>query len=396
MEAPIKEVLDLLIRWLHLVAGIMWIGNSMLFNWLDRNLVVPPGRGPEFLGEIWMVHSGGFYQVEKKFLAPHQMPPVLHWFKWQAYTTWLSGFGLLLLVYYAGGYLVDPGVARLGPGAAAAVGLGALAAAWLGYDRLWRSRLAQRPRLATALWLGGLLLLVIALNHLLSGRAAYIHVGAMLGTLMAGNVFFHIIPSQHQLVAATREGRPQDAALSAHAKQRSIHNNYMTFPVLFTMLSNHFPSTYGGARGWLVLLLLMVAGAAVRHCMNIRFWYPRWHLWLGGTVAVAAGLLLLLLAPPRPPAPAQAGGRASFATVQRVIRARCVSCHAAQPTDEVWRTAPGGVRLDTPEEIRQHAERIKVRAVLTRTMPFQNKTGITQEERDLLGQWIYEGAQLAP
>ena len=393
MEAHHKEVLDLQLRWLHLVAGIMWIGNSMLFNWLDRNLLPRAGSPAGFLGEIWMVHSGGFYQVEKKMLAPSQMPAVLHWFKWQAYTTWVSGFALLLLVYYAGGYLVDPSVAALRQSTAAAVGLGALAGAWLGYDLLWRSPLARWPRLCTALWLLMLLGVGYGLSRLLSGRAAYIHVGAMLGTLMAGNVFFHIIPSQHQLVAATSEGRPQDKALGDHAKQRSIHNNYMTFPVLFTMISNHFPSTYGNARGAAVLLLLVVAGATVRHCMNIRFYYRRWLAWLLGTVALTASLLLYVVTPPRR-ATATAAERTSFRTVERVIRARCLGCHSAAPNDEVWRVAPGGVRFDTPAEIKQHAERIKVRAVLTKTMPFQNKTGITPEERDLLGQWIYEGAAI--
>ncbi|MDB4995763.1 MAG: hypothetical protein JWM74_3195, partial [Myxococcaceae bacterium] len=212
LDPNLRELLDLVVRWIHLIAGIMWVGNSMLFNWLDRNLVKPDkpsmdGTPPEMLeGEIWMVHSGGFYQIEKKQLAPSQMPKMLHWFKWQSYTTWMSGFSLLVLVYYVGGsgaFLVDPNVSKITASQGTMIGLGTLAFGFLFYDLLWRSPLAKKPNIAIFVCFAALAGIVYALTHLLSGRAAYIHVGALMGTIMAGNVFFHIVPSQRELVAAT-------------------------------------------------------------------------------------------------------------------------------------------------------------------------------------------------
>jgi uncharacterized membrane protein len=397
LDAHVRELLDLVGRWIHLIAGIMWIGNSMLFNWLDRNLVKPQDARTGYDGELWMVHSGGFYQVEKMQLEPSQMPQVLHWFKWQAYTTWISGFFLLIVVYYLGGgaYLVDPAVSSLTATQATAVGLGLLVVAWAVYDGIWRSPLSRYPKSTAALCYALVLGVAYALTHLLSGRAAYMHVGAMLGTLMAGNVFMVIMPSQRALIRETQSGQPQDVALAKRAKQRSIHNNYMTFPVLFVMVSNHFAGTYGHPLNWVILGVLILAGAGVRHILNIRFVFPAWKPALGATIAAAIGLLYVLTLPPSAPAGASvAGDRVPFAAAHAVIEQRCVACHSTHPTDPTFTSAPHGVTFDSPEQIQAMRDLIKTRAVVTTAMPLGNKTGMTAAERALLGRWIDEGAPL--
>jgi uncharacterized membrane protein len=407
LDPNLRDLLDLVVRWIHLIAGIMWVGNSMLFNWLDRNLVKPDkpsmdGTPPEMLdGEIWMVHSGGFYQIEKKRLAPAQMPKMLHWFKWQSYTTWMTGFSLLVLVYYVGGggaFLVDPNVSKITASQGTMIGLGALVGGFVFYDLLWRSPLAKKPTIAILLCFAALAGIVYALTHLLSGRAAYIHVGALLGSIMAGNVFFHIVPSQRELVAATLSGKTQDMKLGKHAKERSIHNNYMTFPVLFTMLSNHFPSTYGNSVNWLILAVAFVASAGARHWMNIRFTYNRWLPALGATIGLGMGLLYFLIA--RTPggtavAPMDTGEKVSFTTVKIVIAQRCQPCHSQAPTDKEIKAPPSGITFDSTESIKLYAERIKARAVISKTMPLANRTGMSQDERDLLARWFYQGAHTA-
>lgn len=403
MDAHVRELLDLIARWIHLIAGIMWVGNSMLFNWLDRNLVkrADAARGERHVGEIWMVHSGGFYQVEKLYLAPSEMPAVLHWFKWQSYTTWMSGIALLVLVYYMGGaaILVDPAVQSISPERATLTGLGVVFGGLAVYDLLWRSPLAKHERALTALTLGLLAALVYWLTTVFSGRGAYIHVGALLGTCMAGNVFLHITPSQRELVAATLAGREQDPALSWRAKQRSIQNNYMTFPLLFIMLSSHFPSTFGHAHRALVLGVLMVIGASVRHVLNVRFVFPAWKPTLAAVIAAGVVALFFLLVPfggaERDAAAALAAGpKVSFATARTIVQERCVHCHSATPKDSVFTTPPNGIVFDAPEQMRLYADRIMARAVTAKNMPLANRTGMTDEERATLGRWIAQGAKI--
>jgi uncharacterized membrane protein len=378
----VHEFLDLLLRWVHLIAGIMWIGNSMLFNWLDRNLVG---------GRIWLLHSGGFYDVKKTMLEPNQMPDVLHWFKWQNGITWLSGISLLVVVYYlqGGAFLLDPQVAKLDPAAAVAICVMFIAGAWLFYDLVW-TMLEERPIAATVVSFVALAFVAWGLTRLLSGRAAFVHVGVILGTLMTGNVWLHILPSQRELVAATEAGKPQDPALSARAKQRSIHNNYMTFPLLFIMISNHFPSTYGDPRAFVILFVLMLAGAGVRHTMNVRFHYAYWLPWALAIATVATALLFALTTHPAP----AATGAASFAEVHGVIERRCLPCHSAHPADATFPAPPLGVTFDSPEQIERMAPRIGVRAVEQRSMPFMNKTQMTDDERALLARWLAAGAKL--
>jgi uncharacterized membrane protein len=399
MPSHIRELLDLLLRWVHLIAGIMWIGNSLLFNWLDRNLVTPAqprdkdaAASGRLLGQIWLLHSGGFYEVEKKFLPPGELPAPLHWFKWQSYTTWMSGIGLLVLVYYLGGaaYLVDPAVLDLSHGQAVLAGAAIIGLGLLIYDGLWRLIGPHEPEAATILTLGLGAAVVFASTHLLGGRAAYIHVGVLFGTIMSGNVFLHIVPSQRELVAATAAGKPQDAALSMRAKQRSIHNNYLTFPLLFIMISNHFASTYGHRHNGWVLTLIIVSGATARHILNVRFGNPRWKQELAIVLLAFTAALYFVL---RPPSVSSEGEVPKYSVVEAVFKTRCQPCHSARPTDAQWTIAPNGVMFDTPGQIRVYAERIRVRAVQTRTMPLGNKTGMTDAERDLLDRWLRAGAK---
>ncbi len=407
-----SEVLDVVFRWAHLIAGIMWVGNSMLFNWLDRNLVPPPRDEAHKLsqGKIYMVHSGAFYEVEKKLLGPGEMPAQLHWFKWQNGITWMTGMSLLVVVYFMNGaaYLVDPSVRALSPAAAIAISLGSLVVAWVVYDGLWRL-LGGRPRVAGAVLLALLFAAAYGFTLVFSGRAAYMETGVLMGTMMTGNVWLVILPSQRELIAATKACREQDKALSLRAKQRSIHNNYLTFPLLFIMLSNHFPSTYGSHLNWLILFAVMVGGAGVRHFMNVRYdgmsaaeprhgphqKLPR-RPWLApaiavGAVALAAVVLLTHVA--TPPAIAVAGD-VDFARAQEIMVQRCVPCHSAKPADALFPVAPGNVVFDTAERMQAMAPRIKERAVVSKTMPFLNRTGMTDEERAQLGKWIDSGARL--
>jgi uncharacterized membrane protein len=396
----VSELLDLLARWIHVIAGIMWIGNSLLFNWLDRQLERPSGacRTPKPAGTAWLLHSGGFYYVEKTLLEGAPLPAPLHWFKWQAYTTWWSGLALLLVVYYLGGraLLVDAGSQT----AAALAGAGAIAGGWLLYEVTQRLLAPRAPALATAAWIIGLAALAGALLLLLNGRAAFLHVGAMLGTIMAANVVFTIVPAQRQLVAQVAEGRGGDPAVSERAKRVSMHNNYFTFPVIALMVSGHFPALYSHRQSWAVLGVLVTGGVLVRLLLNVRRGYRRWRPALaatvGGTAVALYGLGRAGSAPSAAEAAVPASGPVRFEDVRHVIDKRCGTCHSTQPTDLSFGPAPGGVRYDTPEQIVAYASRIRERAVVTRTMPPGNKTGMTEEERALLRRWVEVPAAREP
>lgn len=394
MTSWLGDWANLLLRWIHFIAGIAWIGSSFYFIWLDRALTTPAAPRPGVEGDLWMVHSGGFYQVEKRKPGPGEVPPVLHWFKWEALLTWISGISLLVLVYYlSGAYLLDPNVSRISRGAAIALGIGLLVAGWLFYDWLWSSPLVARRGVATTISLALLAAVTYLLCRQLSGRAAFMHVGSLLGTIMVANVWLRILPAQHEMLAATRAGRPADFTLGERAKQRSVHNSYMTFPLLFIMLSNHYPATYASPVNWLVLLLLFIAGAAGRHAMIGRGASSRWAL-VPATFALAGAMVF---STPKTGRTGEAGAIdtvPSFAAVRSVVSQRCVSCHSQYQTDRTFGPAPGGVTFDTPESIARLAERIRVRAVETKTMPLGNKTGMTDEERALLARWIQFGAPL--
>ena len=292
MTSWLGDWANLLLRWAHFIAGIAWIGSSFYFIWLDRALTKPEHPKPGVEGDLWMVHSGGFYQVEKRRPGPGEVPSVLHWFKWEAMLTWITGIALLILVFYLGSaYLLDPNVSRIGRGAATALGIGVIVLGWPIYDGLWRSPLTRRPRVASAISLGLLTAVTVVMCQLLSGRAAFMHIGALLGTIMVANVWERILPAQQQMLDATRAGLPADFTLGERAKQRSVHNSYITFPLLFIMLSNHYPATYASPVNWLVLLLLFVAGAAVRHAMIGRGRSARWAL-VPAALTLAAAMFL--------------------------------------------------------------------------------------------------------
>lgn len=390
----VHELLDVVFRWAHLIAGIMWIGNSMLFNWLDRNLVKRADAHRLSQGTIWMVHSGAFYEVEKKLLEPGAMPSQLHWFKWQNGITWLTGISLLVVVYYMNGaaFLVDPRVRALEPEVAIALSVGSLVIGWVVYDTLWRM-LEEHAAIATAISFALLFGAAWVFADLFSGRAAYIQTGVLMGTLMTGNVWMRILPSQRELISATRRGKEQDALLSIRAKQRSIHNNYMTFPLLFIMVSNHFPAATGHHWNWLILIVVMIGGAGVRHFMNVRYAGRAWLVPGLITAAIALGGVMVLTRIDQPQIEA-ASGDVPFARAQAIILARCIQCHSATPTDDVFKVAQAGVMFDTPEQIAGKIDRILERAVRQQSMPFQNKTGMTDVERGELAKWIESGAKV--
>jgi uncharacterized membrane protein len=392
-DAYATDWLNLLTRWLHVVAGIVWIGSSFYFIALDNHLRPPkdPRDAEEGVGgETWEIHGGGFYNIKKYLVAPRILPETLHWFKWEAYTTWLSGFALMIVLYYlnADTYLIDKSVADLSAGEAVAISVGLLAAAWVVYDVLCRL-LAARPLVLAAVLLVLITIAAWGIGHLFSARAMYLQIGAMLGTMMVGNVFFVIIPAHWELVRAKQAGREPDPAANARAKLRSVHNNYLTLPVVFTMLSNHFPFTYGHSYAWLILVVLLVIGAWVRHFFNLRH-MGRTVWWIPASAAVAIAVLAILI---RPQNESAAGTTAvPFAQVASIVERRCAACHSDHPTKVD--AAPRGIKFDTPEQIKAEAQAIEQQAVQTKTMPLGNVTGMTQAERDVLGRWIAQGAKI--
>jgi len=383
VDPYLRDVLDVLLRMLHVTAGIAWIGASFYFVRLDLSLRAPKraedaDRG--IAGEFWGVHGGGLYHSQKYRLAPAELPEPLHWFKWEAYTTWLSGFALMVVLYYfdAGVRLVDPTVADLADLSAIALSVGGLALAWVVYDVLCRT-LGQRSQLALAI-IGVALVAVAAwsASELFAARAAYVQVGAMLGTVMAANVLFVIIPAHRKLVAAMANRREPDPVPLLEAKRRSVHNNYLTLPVLFTMLAGHFAFTFGADEAWLVLVLIAVLTAGVRHFFNL--WHTGRRAWWILGVAAAAVVALALWLQPDEVTPVDAGPVA-FEQVQAVIEDRCATCHSGA-------SAPLGLRLETEADITARADDIERQAVQTRAMPPGNSTGMTKDERELLGAWL--------
>jgi uncharacterized membrane protein len=393
------EWLNLLVRWLHVITGIAWIGASFYFVWLD-NTIRPPAPGSDLAskgvsGELWAVHGGGFYNPQKYLVAPSVLPKELHWFKWEAYSTWLSGFALLTIVYYfnAQAMMVDRAVADLSSLQAIGLGLGSLVVGWTVYDLLCRSKLGQHDLAFGAVIFAFLVGSAWVLTHYLSGRAAYIHVGAMIGTMMVANVLMLIIPGQRKMVSAMMAGQKPDPVHGLKAKQRSVHNNYFTLPVLFIMISNHYAMTYRHEHAWAVLAVIMLAGVLIRHFFNLRhrgrieFKYPAMGL------ALLIGLAIAMV--PKAPiaGPAVADSAAQFAQVQTIINARCVACHADKPTQPGFATAPAGVALTDSKLIVQHAAKIYQQAVQLKAMPLANLTQMTDAERAQVGAWYAAGAK---
>ncbi|AZQ84498.1 hypothetical protein EKO29_11030 [Colwellia sp. Arc7-635] len=392
MDPYINEWLNLVIRFAHLITGIAWVGASFYFVWLDNHLQKPPAIKAEkgIGGDLWAIHGGGFYEVAKYKLAPPVMPTTLHWFKWEAYTTWITGFLLLSLMFYVGAetYLIDKRVADLTQWQAILFGLGSIVVGVGIYEILVRTKLRNHSIIL------GLILMVVAtalsygLTQIFSARGAYMHMGAIIGTIMAGNVFFGIMPSQRALVKAVEAGTAPDPAYGLNAKVRSTHNTYTTLPIIFIMISNHYPMTFNHSANWLVLMAIVLITAAVRQYFVLRHFGKQKPLILVASV-VATIMLAVAIAPRATEITAEQKNQiVTDAEITQVIAQRCGSCHAEHPTDNIFTIAPAGVIFSDIASIKQWAPRIKARVVDAKDMPFMNKTEMTDQERLKLALWL--------
>ena len=392
MDPYITEWLNLIIRFAHLIVGIAWIGASFYFVWLDNHLEKPPEWKAEkgISGDLWAIHGGGFYEVAKYKLAPPKIPTTLHWFKWEAYTTWITGFLLLSLMFYVGAesYLIDPRVQELTQWQAIGLGIGSIVIGVGSYELLVRTKLKDHGLVLA------LILFIIAtalsygLTQVFSARGAYMHMGAIMGTIMAGNVFFGIMPSQRALVKAVEDGETPDSKYGLNAKLRSTHNTYITLPVLFIMISNHYPITYNHSANWLVLMVIIVITAAVRQYFVLRHFGKHKPMVLVGSV-IATVVLAYLIAPKTVEITAEQKLQVvSHTQVQKIIEDRCAACHSEAPTDDVFTSPQGGVIFTDIASIKQWAPRIEARVINSKDMPFMNKTKMTDEERLTLSLWL--------
>ncbi|RDU99125.1 urate hydroxylase PuuD [Trinickia dinghuensis] len=396
MEGFITDWLNLTIRWLHVIAAIAWIGESFYFVALDNSLKKPKDpvlqeRG--VFGELWHVHGGGFYNMQKYMVAPAQMPDDLHWSKWPSYTTWMSGFGLFTVLYLLSPstYLIDPNVLAMSPVEAVAAALCFLAAGWIVYDSLCRLLGNKDGVLGIAVGLYVLAAAYLAC-HVFSGRAAYLIVGAMLATIMSANVFFVIIPGQRKMVNAMLKGDAPNPIYGKRGKQRSVHNTYFTLPVVFAMLSNHYAMTYTHSYNWAILAVIMFAGALIRQFFVMRHrGHVLWYLPVGGVALLAAALAVTLPHPVVPEAQAANAPAVKLADIQPILQQRCMECHSAHPT--LMGSAPAGVMFDTPQEISTNAQRLYEQAVVLKAMPLGNVTKMTPDEREKIAAWFNSGKQ---
>jgi uncharacterized membrane protein len=410
MESYLLDWANLLLRWVHVITAIAWIGSSFYFVFLDSSLTPPVDEDLKrqgVSGELWAVHGGGFYHPVKFAGAPPQLPAHLHWFYWESYSTWLSGFSLFTVSYLwsAGTYLIDKSVMDWTPAAAVAVALSFLVVFWLAYDAICRTFGERKNGDAIV---GALLAVLVAVAawlacHWFAGRAAFLLVGAMMATSMSANVFFWIIPGQRTVVADLNAGRPVDPIYGKRGKQRSVHNTYFTLPVLFAMLSGHYSFTYTHPQNWVVLVLMMFAGAAIRQFFVLRHGFKlgrNGHPWpyaLAGVVAIV-GVMVWLKPVPAPEGNATSSGAVNatttgsgapigYKTVQAVLEQRCYLCHGAQVQMK-------NVRLDSPASVKLHAQNMYQQVVVTKVMPLNNATGIAEAERALIKQWFESGASV--
>lgn len=400
MEGYILEWLNLLGRWVHLVTGIAWIGASFYFVWLDNSLRAPKEAADAELGvggEVWSVHGGGFYHAQKYKVAPPELPQTLHWFKWEAYTTWITGMFLLCLMYWyqAEIYLIDPSVMALSTPVAVLLGMLTLVIGWIVYDQLCKSKIGKEENKLSLAMLVFVSIAAFVLCQIFGGRGAYLHYGAMLGTIMVANVFFVIMPGQRDLVAAKKEGRAPDPIHGIRAKQRSVHNTFFTLPVLFVMISNHYAMTWGHEYNWLILIALSVAGALIR-----VYFVQRHHEKETLIPLVVAAVLIMGVAAaivPKPPAPVAVDTSVNasqlFAKVQVAVHDRCTVCHANAPTQPGFSAPPKGIVLETADDMVRQAETIHQQVVVTKAMPIGNLTQMTDDERGLIAQWYQTGAK---
>ena len=394
MEVVLTESLSSILRWVHVIAGIGWIGSSFYFIHLDLSLKSRAGLPDGVKGEAWQVHGGGFYNMLKYMVAPARMPDELTWFKWEAYATWLSGFALLIVVYYLNAelFLVDRSVLNIGRYSAAAISFASLTAAWVLYEFACRSALAKNELLLSVLGYIFLVALTYGFTHVFSGRGAFTQIGAIIGTIMVANVFVIIIPYQKKTVAALIAGEKPDPRWGDIGKQRSVHNNYLTLPVIFLMLSNHYPLLFATKYNWVIVAIVLVIGPVIRHFYNSRHEGKGSPWWTWGVAAAGmAAVAWLSGAGPREslgalsPAP-------KFAAVEDIMLTRCSMCHASQPVWAGIPTAPKGIMLDEPQRILDHAKLIDINAVRSTAMPPGNITELSIEERRVLAAWLAAGA----
>ena len=388
---------DLIVRWIHIVVGIAWIGTSFYFNWLDSRLDRQIDN-ENFEGELWSVHSGGFYNINKLKGPPKEFPKELHWFKWEAYTTWISGFVLLIIIYYlnAEGMMIDKNINDLSPFTAIVISLIFLLGSWFIYDFLCKSILINNTIFFTITCLFLAIIMSYFLTRFFGSRAAYIHVGACLGTIMAANVFRVIIPSQKNMVDAALSKKEPNLQKGRDAKIRSIHNNYITLPVLFIMISSHFPFTYGHKYNWLILALISIIGATVRHYFNLR--NKKEHkIWILPLATIGMICLMLYVSMPKIIQNENiitSNNEISFYEINNIIKYRCGVCHTKKPTFEDFEDPPLGIIFDTHEDILKNIDKIKAQVIDTDVMPPGNLTGITETEREKINLWIKLGAKI--
>lgn len=386
-EGHMMEWLNIIFRLMHITFGIAWIGASFYFVFLENALNRTRGVRDELAGNLWAIHGGGFYYLEKYKVAPAKIPKHLHWFKYEAYFTWVTGICMLFIVYYfnASATMVSKDVLDISGNAAIGIALGSFVLAWLIYDGLCKSPLIKKPVLFAIVGLLFLCAFAYGYTKVFSPKAAFMHFGAMIGTLMAANVFMVIIPSQKAMVNAAKQGKMPDGEKGKKAGQRSLHNNYFTLPVLFVMISNHFPVTYGNAHAWIVLMLITFGTMGVKHYLNITE-QGRVSVWvLPISIIILLGAAFIT-APPKTTDACKS--KVETTEVYAITQQRCISCHSSKPTDKVYTVAPNGVMFDTPQDIIKMKDRILQRVVLTKTMPLNNQTGMTEAERDLIRCWI--------
>jgi len=393
MSAYLLEWVNLLGRWAHMITGIAWIGASFYFIWLDNHLE-PPKESEDadkgVSGEVWSVHGGGVYHAQKYQIAPAKLPETLHWFKWEAYTTWISGMFMLALMYWYGAeiYLIDPGVADLSKPVAILIGAAVIVVGWYAYDWLCKSNIGKNERHMAIIMFVVLTILAYVLCQIFSGRGAYIHFGSMLGTIMVGNVFFVIIPGQKDLVQAKMEGRQPDPIHGIRGKQRSVHNTYFTLPVLFVMISNHYAMTYGHKLNWLILVAITLIGALIRIYFVARHKGKASLLPIYAAFALLLGIIALMAPAKSVQTTNSNADKVTIGSVQGVVTERCSSCHANAPSQPGFAAAPKGIVFETQDDIIRQAAAIHQQTVVTKAMPIGNLTHITDDERNLIDLWF--------
>ncbi|MBL4805830.1 MAG: urate hydroxylase PuuD [Rhodobacteraceae bacterium] len=392
MESILHEWISLFVRWAHIVAAMGWIGASFYFMWLDASLKKRKGLPKGAKGDSWAVHGGGFYHVVKYQIAPEEMPEALKWFKWESYTTWLTGFLMLMVTYYwgANGFLIDREVMDLEVWEAITISVLSLALAWIFYDMLCKSPLRKKPILVFAVLFVGIVAAAYGFQQVFSARAAWLHTGAIIATMMTGNVFLVIIPNSRVVVADLKAGRTPDGKYGEIAKLRSTHNNYLTLPVVLMMISNHYPITFGHPYAWVMVAMVLVIGAVVRIFYNMHEAgiHGKAIMWQW-PVVVALGLGLIAFSTWRPD---QVEVDFYPTEAMEIVATHCSACHSSTPTHEFFEDAPGDVRFDSLDEIRAHRSKMLAQAVLSNSMPLGNETGMTPEERAILGSWLRAGA----